>query len=471
MDYRRYLGAMRPFVVLTVLSIASTFAHAQQIKYPDLSIDNPFNDMALKKLHIYIPALPNSIDSQLKSIRKLVYHFEEPPQSTCVFPALCNAQLLNEPTYKVSREIYMDVSFLDEAFSKALASIEYQACSDLSFPNKRRSSLTDVQVTYLADLSAHQRTCGDYPWPAHGSWSIDLATGTGYVVTSVSLKLTEPDVVGLTSTGTIKFELSPPDVHISNMDLLGFINSESIVGQFLIFALELGSFGLDTASFHSIDIGFHKMLNFIHQSRYGISVPYELLSEAEKSGALPDYLYDYEYYFLTAFDYYLDINQTRLTDQLGGIALKISNFALVSESASKDYYNAKRSEMDTLAALSKSSETYITVQNDTLQNISLEKYGMGALSYAIAAANLGVSPKKRLEAGEILTIPTRWEIRTKFGSRMLKPKESFRTFWKNNCRKTSWKEFRKAIPGGYSFLEFALQREKHHPIQIAPACQ
>jgi len=451
---------MNVFAILLMISTVSYAAKAADA-FPPLIIKDPFQKAeAVKALHELMPDLPHDVDPFLVRIRSLSYTFAS--QEKCTFPVLCDNRQLDKPHYLIQRTIELDISAFDRAFESALRESEEDGCSDLKFPYPKRLSTTDQQLVFIASVSAHKRACGDWPWG--GNWSTDLASASGNITASVNLSVSPPDLSGLSSRGLAWMSISQPVANITNNDMLGFINPNSVFGQILISTFRIFDFHVNQISFQVLDTGWGDIEKFLSTDRIGVGITYASMSEANQIDSIFDFLAKSEDRGYIRKMYVLDVPSTRFLGATNDTRLAISSFDLVAKSAVGNYYAHKAHDVALLESLGDEPIQIEVQREDNLWRIAKKKYGIGELYYLLAGANQIKDLSAPLQPGQKLKLPPLWQLSNSEG-KIVVAGDNLWKIWREYCKKVSWPEFKKNVLAGLHGAEFI------YPLQLLPACK
>ncbi len=450
--YRFHSAAMLAFLLVGA-------AHAQPALAP-LVVDAPFEKpVAVENLHKLMPELPTELDPLLPYIRRISYTWLWQPN--CDIPSMCDPRFVTKPHFRVIREFLLDISHFNTAFAQALSKSERDACSDLEFSNAALQYMTSIQIGYAANVSAHERHCGTWPWG--DEWSYDVASASGRVRTSVNLTVHHPDLEGMTSLGALEVSVAPAVAEIDNKNLLGFIDAGSLLGKILTAFIQLAKFELDLKTFRSFDLGLSKLMTFLESNRFEVGATYTSLHAARQVQSLPEFLSQIEALGSINETYFLDPAATSFVTHDNKPAILVSSATLLWEPRAKLYHAAKGEDLKTLRTLGDEPSTHIVARGEGIWKIATNIYGNGQFMYALAHANSNAGIARPLQPGEVLTLPARWQF-LGLSKTMIVPGDSLWKYWKAHCKGIRWSDFlarnAKAIK----------TKNKIYPMQVIAPC-
>lgn len=381
---------------------------AQPVAYPSFELSGPFKPpKVLERLYQLFPELPTTTADYLRTVEVLGYDF--PFVGKCPFPRpnlLC-VEDDDQQYYFLSRRMQTNLDSLPGIVQGQLNNHEIHGCSSLTFRNLRRILLTDRRIQYMADFGATKRWC--FHDLLGGYHKVDVAHGSGRVVINVDLTLEDPDPAVGGKTGSFKLTANGTGI-VDDADILGFIDTDSLVGQIIGAWAKVKGFIWDKATFQTLEI-FGDLRQGFETSNYSVSVFYNAARENDATLTARKFYSDFAATISSDPIQFIDVPLTKFTPLSDGRpSLLVVSKALVAESALPLYHAFKDFELKYISSLGKNPVSHEIRKGESLWEICRREYGFGDAYFAIAGKNRLMPGRFSIKAGQTLILPPLFEL-------------------------------------------------------------
>lgn len=410
------------------IAILPTIAKGSPSPLPgpaEQAVVNPFADpAALQAFRDYVRKLELKYDTKI----------DLPPEFEAAAPHMTYWGYTFVPegeTYRVVFSQRYDGSAIIDSVINIVSGIKDGGCSYYSTNNVRVSQVSQYLLRVDADISGKQRTCGDWPWPAHGSWANDIGDISGHATATVTFHVEQTGNSLDRYRGQIVADQPIASVSGNVTSIFG-INTNSVGGQILSTALAVpvGTFaflkspGVSTAV-DMVNVFDSKAVRFSANPQ--IPITYSGVTDGVVTSK------KYREFLQTITGLVWSSQPNFVLDQSGSGFVSSAPYILNLQfgTLKKEYepietvYADVEAEINLLRSFGKPDQTVSVVRGDSLSRIARKHYGNSFYSVFIAAANgMTKGDMDHLSTGQVLILPPVYKLPILDGYTFVAPGET-----------------------------------------------